>query len=115
MAYLGCALLALGFFAFGFAAARVLLKRTAFEKYTFEAAFLLGPMLITLVFALGGYLLPERLGRGQAWLMVALGWGISAVIAVRDWAQLRVIFRENRRRLAILLLAGVWSAVVIFL
>ena len=33
----------------------------------------------------------------------------------RDWSQLRDLFRENKKRLAILLLAGVWSAAVIFL
>jgi hypothetical protein len=114
MAVAWFALMVLAFFAFSLGAARWLLKGTALAAYTFEAAFLLGPMLIVAAITAAGYRDPTSISPAGAWLVLLLGLLLTAVVCFRDRRELSAILWENRQRLAIILAGGAWAAAVLF-
>jgi hypothetical protein len=115
LAILAFALLVAVFFTVSFGLTRLLLRHSAFEDYTFEAALFATPMLTALVFSLGGYYHPESLSALSAWTFVLAGAALSIGVAIRDRRSIRVLLHEHGRRLLFILAGAAWAAVALML
>jgi hypothetical protein len=98
------------FFAVSFGFTRLLLRHSALEEYTFEAAFLAGPLLTALVFSLGGYYHPRSLSVLSAWTFVLAGTALSVGVAIRDRQSIWALLQQHGRRIAITLAGAMWAA-----
>jgi hypothetical protein len=91
----GILLLLVAFYGFAFGVTRLLLRGSCWEPYSLEAPWLTGPALLVLMLSAGGYLEPIHLFAWQAWLVLALGWTISAVVVAWQWRELLLLLRAR--------------------
>jgi hypothetical protein len=94
----GVVLLLLAFYGFAFGATRLILRRSHWEQYSLEAPWLTGPALVVLVLSLGAYREPSAVYPWQAWLLLAAGWALSAVVVVWDRRELASLLRAHGLR-----------------
>jgi hypothetical protein len=95
LSVLGFLLLLVAFYGFAFGATHLLIRRSPWEQYSLEAAWLTGPALVVLVMSLLAYRVPEHVFVWQAWLLLATGWGLSASVVVWDRHQLLQLVRAH--------------------
>jgi hypothetical protein len=91
----GILLLFVAFYGFAFGVTRLLLRGSRWDQYSLEAPWLTGPALLVLMLSAGGYCEPIHLFAWQAWLVLALGWTISAVVVAWQWRELLLLLRAR--------------------
>jgi hypothetical protein len=110
---LGFLVLLTAFYGFAFGATRLLLRRSSWEQYTFEAAWLTGPALVILSLSLLAYRVPTALPAWQAWLLLACGWAVSLAVAIWERRELLPLAREHWRRWLTLVVPALLAAAVL--